>query len=788
MTHTSGGQAAISGSGERAQAMRNIFLGLLASLQLAGCATVTEEKIALGSGRFDKLLSLYEARAPGLDALHSEDLATYCFAAYGGKYYDKVENCINEIEQRFQARPLGPREVVYYRSTELFLRANYALDLGDYNQAVEHAGRLLALTVAERRKPVGYVLIGEPDSIAILALAQALSGNTSAAREHIAKLEALPTGAFTGGSGLEKQLVLARAYTALGDFQRSYHVMQGDPESFARAYVAFFAMIGGSRTGFDPGSMYDAFIVPQQFVRHKSELETGRLEQARAGFDKMLSTPAARANGDIYWLLLHDRGRIAEREGQLDEAVRFYAQAVDVIESQRSTLNSETGRIGFVGSRQHVYRDLIRILMIQGKIGPAFDYVERSKARALIDMLAGKKDFGVADGNAERVGELLAKADSAEIASRALDSTGSPGNKRDLAVQARRELARQAPELSSLVSVSTLSASGVQQALPGDETLVEYFYSGENLYVFVVTRNTISGIRLDAAGLDDEVRAFRRALQDRNSQEWKATSVTMYRRLIAPIRDELRTANLTVVAHGSLHYLPFTALHDGKQFLIEGHAVRMLPAATMLKFLKPPRKNQPGTLLAFANPDLGNARYDLKFAHAEAQAITKAVPKSRALLRKDASKTAFRKYASGFRMLHVASRGEFDADRPLASSLLLSPDGSDDGRLTVGELYSMRVEADLVTLSACETGVGKTASGNDVVGLTRGFLYAGTSTIVASLWQVEDRATGDLMTSFYRALAKGSGKRVALRAAQINFLKTQPHPFYWAAFQLTGTP
>src|SRR5262249_35281129 len=140
-----------------------------------------------------------------------------------------------------------------------------------------------------------------------------------------------------------------------------------------------------------------------------------------------------------------------------------------------------------------------------------------------------------------------------------------------------------------------------------------------------------------------------------------------------------------------------------------------------------------------------------------------------------------------FHSIHTASHGDFDAERPLASSLLLAPDGTDDGRLTVSDLYSMRIGADLVTLSACETGLGRIANGDDVVGLTRGFLYAGTRTIVASLWQVEDRSTGDLMIAFYRSLAKGLSKRDALAAAQIEELGKQPHPFYWAAFQLTGS-
>ena len=120
-----------------------------------------------------------------------------------------------------------------------------------------------------------------------------------------------------------------------------------------------------------------------------------------------------------------------------------------------------------------------------------------------------------------------------------------------------------------------------------------------------------------------------------------------------------------------------------------------------------------------------------------------------------------------------------------ARAIALSKDDTSDGRLKVGKLYSMRLDADLVTLSACETGLGKVANGDDVVGLTRGFLYAGASTIVASLWKVDDQATAQLMNQFYQRLKSGD-KREALRQAQLETSRQFSHPYFWAAFQLTG--
>jgi CHAT domain-containing protein len=175
----------------------------------------------------------------------------------------------------------------------------------------------------------------------------------------------------------------------------------------------------------------------------------------------------------------------------------------------------------------------------------------------------------------------------------------------------------------------------------------------------------------------------------------------------------------------------------------------------------------------------------LKCAQDEAETIAKDFPKAKVLVRKEATKTAFTSLGPQFSHIHFATHGRFDPDQPLQSGLLLAKDGRSNGFLSLGELYSLRLQADLVTLSACETGLGKVRNGDDVVGLTRGFLYAGSNTIVASLWEVDDQATSYLMQQFYADL-KTNNKGEALRQAQLAARKKFNHPFYWAAFQLTG--
>jgi len=144
-----------------------------------------------------------------------------------------------------------------------------------------------------------------------------------------------------------------------------------------------------------------------------------------------------------------------------------------------------------------------------------------------------------------------------------------------------------------------------------------------------------------------------------------------------------------------------------------------------------------------------------------------------------------RRYGGDYYYIHFATHGQFSPDNPLQSALLLSPDARSNGMLTVDKLYSMQLNANLVTLSACETGLSKVANGDELVGLTRGFLYAGASSIVASLWKVDDLATAYLMVRFYRGMQQ-TDKLDALRKAQLETRKKYPHPYYWSAFQLTG--
>jgi CHAT domain-containing protein len=783
--------------------------GVLLVFALTGCATgaLSESERGLVAGRNADLVRAAEQQVPDIHTAPTAKLWSLCYGYSKLRRYDKLGPCLDQLEKNVaggdtdgfdvegfkQRSPFSARHMsidakghasveglsLYYDVTPLTaeMRAEYWLDLGEPQKAVTYALKM-------RPTPPGNMHVYyEIHALGLLAVSSAVAGDRVTGARYAGELETVSTAFPNTLLTTDKLVYLARTYLALGDYERAYRFASQDDRAFFRAYVNIVA--GGTSL---QGGLFAFEQIPRNFIRNKSALESGHLAEAKAGYLRMVADPATAENGDIYWIILYDLGRISERDGNLPAATDYYEQAVDILELQRATLSTEASKIGFVGNKQRVYRDLIRVLVAQNRDPDAFEYVERAKARALVDMLASKNDIRLRAQDPELARTLSTAAASAESAYRALDTSEEAARRRGLVVQAHAALAHEAPDYASLVTVMPSRAAELQRVLPDGELLLEYYYGEDSsdLFVFTVTRAATRAHRLNADGLTESVRRFRESLQNpRPDSNWQAAAAAAYDRLIRPLGLE-GTPRLTIVAHGVLHYVPFNALYDGREPLISRTEIRMLPAAGVLRFVDSQSRPKTKQLLAFGNPDLGQARYNLPFAEAEAKLIASRVSGSRVLLRKEATKTAFIRLAPDFRFVHIASHGAFDPDAPLQSSLYLAPDASSDGVLKVGELYSINVDAELVSLSACETGLGKVAQGDDVVGLTRGFLYAGARSIVASLWEVDDRATAELMTSFYQSVSAGSSKRAALRQAQLKAMKLNPHPFFWAAFQITG--
>ena len=771
--------------------MRPVFIALalcVSVLAAAGAAAQDPMYFHMGTGRYLEAEKAGEERIKSPADRITRNLAPLCTIYYKLRRYNKLAVCIDQLEARVAAGDHLHSDTMIFESNAAALpptlKAGMMLELGQPARALE-AGKTALARIKPGEGAWGIYTEGQylVELLPVLGIAAGLAGQRAETERYLKMLEDLDI-PYVGGQQRRnlREVGLAQINIGIGRYEKALAHLKEEHLTWGLG-VANFLLGGGDSFG----TVYE---LPKGLMLGKSYLELGKIAEARTALDNLLGHKRAPEQGDIYWIALFERGRIAEREGKPGEAIEYYRRAIEVIEQQRASLTTEATKIGFVGNKQQVYGRLVALLVASGRAAEAFDVVERSKARALVDMLAGKKDFAARGPDPEKARRVLAELDRADTEARAMTvATLAPETGQVRSVRAvHADIQSVAPELASLVTVSTAAVEELRALLGAEEALIEYYYDESAFYAFVVTRDGVRAATLERAGLAGLLSQFRRRVEEPGSDAWRAPARGLYDRLIAPLEGQLDARNLALVPHGALHYLPFAALTGADDRpLIERYGLRVLPSASVLKFMRPAVARSNAQLLVFGNPDLGDPKLDLAFAEGEARALAGMHADSRLLVRGDATETNFKKAAAAFPRIHLATHGRFQAESPLDSGLMLARDGENDGLLRVSELYSMDLDAELVTLSACETGLGKINNGDDVVGLTRGFLYAGARSIVASLWSVEDRATAELMKAFYEGL-QGAGKRDALRQAQLKTRAAFPHPFFWAAFQLVGRP
>ncbi len=757
--------------------------GFLLATANAHAISGNEQFELAAAGKYEELSQRMEAdldKAP----MKTADWHALCYAYSKIKRYNKLLPCLDKLETASKGRDKRTRLFGLDDVTPALhtLRADAYLELGQYAQAITEANKTLDWY---KREDSDFKDI-EVNSLAVISLSHTLSGDRANGEKFAQQVEKVNTSwPLYGDYASVKAMGVARVYMALGNYEKTHAAISGDKTFALRAFLD--NLVSGALLSGRSNWVWQE--LPRGFMLNKALFGMGRLAEAKEGYDRLLQVPQLKENGEIYWLMLSDRGQIAEQDNNLNDAIGHYAKAIDVIESQRSSINTEANKIGFVGDKQEVYGRIISALYRAARQAEALEYIERSKARALVDLLAARQEFAAPAAASEEARQLLASYNSADVDARMqvpVDSNGAESRQRNLVVKtkAAEKLQSVAPELASLVTVTSMQLKHIQALVPADEAVLQFYYQGDEFYAFILTSDGLQSTKLDKKGLEEQIRSFREAIEKREERAL-ALGQGLFDRLIRPLEKSLTRNNLLIVPHGALHYLPFTALHDGTAYLIDRFALRSLPSASVLKFIRPmPGKTD--AILVLGNPDLGDPRLDLPNAQIEAEDIARRATKATLLVRGKATETLFKQNAADFSYIHIASHGEFESATPLNSALLLARDADNDGMLTVSKLYTLRLNADLVTLSACETGLGKIASGDDVVGLTRGFLYAGSSSVVASLWKVDDLATSELMTGFYANLKK-INKRDALRQAQLATKKKFPHPYFWAAFYLTGS-
>jgi CHAT domain-containing protein len=525
-------------------------------------------------------------------------------------------------------------------------------------------------------------------------------------------------------------------------------------------------------------------------------MSTGDLPEAVRQLEAAKKMAIATDNPAYVMWASNGIGRARFRERRYAEALEAYQEAVARAEALRGSLQDAGLRSGYLEDKQEMYHGAVWSALALRKPEEAFALAERARSRAFLDLLGTQtvlskgKTRALVDEEVRLRARLAATKASAEEASEddaeeaRADAEAADRGYREFLDRVRKESVEQA----SLMLVEPVNVPALQALLPEGTTLVEYLVSRNGAFAWIISRTSVSVVRLPLPRdqLVASVRAFRRGIEGQAPlPEAQKLAEALHEQLMAPLRAHIKGTRVIVVPHDVLHYLPFGALRSKQgRWLIEDYTLSTLPSASVLKFLEAKRTAGGGAVLAIGNPDLGSA-LNLRFAEREARVVADHYAGTSVLVRGEATEERAKSLAGPARLLHFATHGELDENDPLASGLLLAPGGKDDGRLEVREIFGLDLTAQLVVLSACETGLGKLSTGDELIGLQRAFLYAGAPAVVTTLWKVDDRASFVLMRGFYDGLARAD-TGLALQAAQRAAMKEFPHPFAWAAFGLTG--
>jgi pentatricopeptide repeat protein len=484
----------------------------------------------------------------------------------------------------------------------------------------------------------------------------------------------------------------------------------------------------------------------------------------------------------------YELAKAYETSGEFEKAIANYREAIEIVENQRSTIYTEKQRISYFERKFDMYASLISLLVKTGKVEEAFEYVERSKSRALVDILGQSEIVFTERSDKTTYDDIILT--QLELDTLSSETSLSPSQRKVISRKIERSIQVEPKEshfeIVSLANVTTVTAKEALEMSQNNFDIIEYFLTDKRFFIFVLRKGQI---RVESLSISkDEIH---RLLLDFRSKvmlgdkEANFSSKALYYLLIDPVKQLLESSKICIIPHSILHYLPFQALYDGHSYFIQQHQVFYAPSMTVLRFCFQKRSENKKSLLAIGPPSFDDASLQLKFAENESYLVSTNFQQNLLLMREQANESNFRKYAGEYDIVHIATHGYFSKDAPMKSYLLLQGDQDNDGKLSAYELFGIKLHSYLVTLSACQTAVGRLSRGDEMLGLMRGLIYAGTPSIVASLWNVDDASTAELMNEFYSNLTS-MDKAEALQYAQLKIMQKKVSPFFWAPFVLIG--
>jgi CHAT domain-containing protein/uncharacterized protein HemY len=532
-----------------------------------------------------------------------------------------------------------------------------------------------------------------------------------------------------------------------------------------------------------------------------------------------------------------------------DSAVSYGQKAIDIVEQQRSNAGALSDlKSGYFGKHSDFYTELASwVLTYTSDVSRAYKLVEQAKARALSDELA-KASQNIDEQLPEKVRlERSQKRNKIDQLYSQLENTVNAPKREKLKQKIRNaeldyasyenELQSEHPRLKSLQSPEPISLQQAQNSVDGQTAILEYALAGNELLAFMISRNNVRVETISrsnntaelATELTTMVTDFKDAILSNASRtRLRSESAPLYNLLLKPFKDDLKNySNLTIVPDGALAYLPFESISQGDQYLIENFNIKYVPSLTSLTLLKDPETLTRKDLLAVAGSNfVRNSERSLQQSNLsnlpstliEVDSIAAHFQNASILKDEQVSEQALKNLLrqNNYQYVHLATHGIIDENQPNRSGLALSTEtgisasSTEDGMLRSSEIFGMNINSDMVVLSACNTGLGKMVGGEGMLGMQRSFFYAGTSTVVVSLWNVYDRSTASFMNEFYKSLLQQDTSRgwidgalrwigweqsipfgvkaKAMREAKLKMIKHPlfNHPVYWAPFIVVG--
>jgi len=566
----------------------------------------------------------------------------------------------------------------------------------------------------------------------------------------------------------------------------------------------------------------------------------GNYEESTRYYQKAIDLAQELEGGQILWEAYFEIGNAYAKQNKIFEALKNYKNSIRIIENIRSQIKLEELKASYLGTDKRIeaYQNLIHLLVSfhkenegMGYNRQAFEYLERAKARSFLDSLeVAQVDISMGINFKLRNQEKELMKDISSIYSKLLVAQAASEEKENLLKQLtekenaletlKREIRSKSPYYANLRYPEIITLKETQKKLLNNKSaFIAYTIGKEYSYGFVITKNGLMVFPVPKKSIiQNLVSDYLRVITDKDSKDF-SLGHDLYKVLVPPNFDE-NIEKIIFIPDDILHFLPFETLvtHDkDPHWLVEDYKIAYAPSISSYREIIERRKKNKShrsyDILAFGDPNFGQLEseangddifqnfysstafnfYRLKYSGTEIERISYLFKESKEAVftREAATEEQLKNLRlDDYKIIHFATHSLIDDKKPARSSIVLSLDynSEEDGFIQMREIYNLNLNSDLVTLSACQTGLGLFIKGEGIEGLNRSFFFAGASSVLMSLWAVNDQATYQLMERFYSHLHSSAPIANSLRNAKLEMIGSDAvfHPYYWAGFIVSG--